>query len=190
MNGQSALILDIGLRGAFVEHFGDVRPGYSFTLSFRWQGDEIEIEGEVVHTNQVRASSAESGAVSHSGVTFVAMDKVTKARLEDMIATFVGKILAAQRVNAEAIEPEFVLSQLGQARRSRSRGLVQYTWNDGKWTQTRTTSVDQPLDGFTVAAHEDPDEIALLCSTYEQANVEGRRLIRLVAELSAATAKM
>ena len=43
-------------------------------------------------------------------------------------------------------------------------------------------------DGFTVAAYEDEDELASLCETYEAADAEGRRLIRLLAELSSRNA--
>ena len=47
----------------------------------------------------------------------------------------------------------------------------------------------QPLNGFTVAAYEDEQELQALCRAWEVADSEGRRLIRLVAELSARTVK-
>jgi hypothetical protein len=47
----------------------------------------------------------------------------------------------------------------------------------------------QPADGFTVAGHEDEEEIAKLCEAYENADAEGRRLIRLVAELGVRSAE-
>ena len=48
----------------------------------------------------------------------------------------------------------------------------------------QTDTPQQPTDGFTVAAYEDEEELETLCRTYEQADEEGRSLIRLVAELS------
>ena len=48
-----------------------------------------------------------------------------------------------------------------------------------------SNSSHQPPDGFTVGAHEVEEELQALCQTYEVADEEGRRLIRLVAELSA-----
>ena len=44
-------------------------------------------------------------------------------------------------------------------------------------------------DQFTVAAHEDEDELESLCRTYEIADEDGRKLIRLVAELSVLSAQ-
>ena len=77
------------------------------------------------------------------------------------------------------------LAQLGGARRARSAGWMSYRWVDGAWLVAPSSSVLQPNDGFTVAAYEDETELGTLCETYEAADEEGRRLIRLVAELSA-----
>jgi hypothetical protein len=52
-----------------------------------------------------------------------------------------------------------------------------------------TDSPEQPNNGFTVAAYEDDEELESLCQAYEIADEEGRRLIQLVAELSARTVK-
>src|SRR5262249_12239507 len=108
--------------------------------------------------------------------------------LNDMMATFVGRVLSAQRANASGAgggADALVLAQLGAARRARSEGWIAYHWIDGDWTITPTSSPLQAEDGFTGAAYEDEDELRELCETYETANDEGRRLIRLVAELSA-----
>ena len=101
-----------------------------------------------------------------------------------MMATFVGRILAAQRANASADVDQAgaILYQLGDARRSRSRGYIAYLFDGKSWTCRPTQIADQPRSGFTVAAYEDEDEIETLCRTYEQTDEEGRRLIRLVAE--------
>jgi hypothetical protein len=66
----------------------------------------------------------------------------------------------------------------------RSRGFITYRLEDAQWTRTASNSSLQPPDGFTVGDFEEPDEIETLCRTYEEADEEGRNLIRLVAELS------
>ena len=66
----------------------------------------------------------------------------------------------------------------------RTSGFHSYQLEGGRWIRTATHSAKQPEDGFTVAAFEDQDEVDALCRTYEQSDAEGRRLIRLVAELS------
>jgi hypothetical protein len=112
----------------------------------------------------------------------------SETHLEDFMATFVGRILAAQKANAAGehrTPAPTILEQLGGARRSRTPGYVSYRLKDGSWWRVPTSSSAQPEDGFTVAAHEDEEEIETLCRAYEQADDEGRQLIRLVAELSA-----
>jgi len=185
LDGESALILDIGLGGAFVEHHGQRKVGDLVTLSFRWHGEEITFRSEVARTRMTGDN------VAQSGVNFVEMRGASVARLQDMMATFVGRVLAAQKANASADVEESgaILYQLGDARKSRSRGYMAYLWDGKSWTCRPTQMADQPRSGFTLAAYEDEDEVETLCRTFETADEEGRRLIRLVAELSANTVK-
>lgn len=192
MDGANALILDIGMAGAFVEHYGTVEPGRQFRLSFRWHGEDVEFRCEVVRTAVVRQPAGDGkSALSHTGVHFLESVGDSAARLGDLIATSVGRILAAQRANAAGDENHAtgaaVLAGLGGARRKRTHGFVSYRLKGDSWWRVPTDSPRQPEDGFTVAAWEDEAELATLCRTYEQADDEGRRLIRLVAELSVRT---
>jgi hypothetical protein len=188
-DGQNALILDIGISGAFVEHYGEPSTGDRFTLHFRWKGTDVEFLSEVEHSMVVRTTA--SSPVSHSGLKFVQSIGEAESRLNDMMATFVGKILAAQRANAGATQPSdaVALEDLGGARRSRTRGFVTYRLRAGVWSRILTDSSRQPADGFTVAGYEDDEELESLCRAWEAADGEGRRLIQLVAELSSRTVK-
>ncbi|HUJ14687.1 MAG TPA: hypothetical protein VL284_12950, partial [Thermoanaerobaculia bacterium] len=129
--------------------------------------------------------------VSHSGLRFVAAVGDAEARVNDMMATFVGKILAAQKANAGATESavSVALVDLGGARRARTPGYITYRLEGRTWSRSLSDTPTQPLNGFTVAAYEDEEELESLCRTWETADSEGRRLIRLVAELSARTVK-
>ena len=190
MDGQNALILDIGIGGAYVEHYGALPEGAQFKLLFRWRGSDVEFLCEVRRSRVVRPGGDQINIVSHSGVRFLEAVGDADERLNDMMATFVGRVLAAQRANASG-KPEdesLSLSQLGGARRARSRGWVSFRYVNGLWRRALATSATQPPDGFTVAAYEDEDEMATLCETYEGSDEEGRRLIRLLAELSARNA--
>jgi hypothetical protein len=189
LDGQNALILDIGVSGAFVEHYGEPQPDQRFTLLFKWKGDDVQFVCEAAHSVAVRKTA--SSVVSHTGLRFVEPVADAEARLNDMMATFVGKVLSAQKANAGATEPaaSVTLVDLGGARRSRTRGYIVFRFRNGKWLRTHSESADQPSDGFTVAAYEDDQELESLCRAYEVADAEGRRLIRLVAELSARTVK-
>lgn len=191
VNGVSALILDIGMDGAFIEHYGAVKKGDRFELSFRWQGQELAFTCEVVRTNVVREATAKGQAtVSQSGVSFYQPPATSVEKLKDMMAMFVGRVLAAQKANATADAGDAsILPQLGQARRSRSRGFLTYLWDGHTWTLRRSQLSDQPRNGFTVAGYEDEEDLETLCRAYEVADDQGRKLIRLVAELSASSVK-
>lgn len=188
--GASALILDIGVTGALIEHFGEAAPGDRRDLSFRWMGKTIEFRCEVVRSEVVRNQAGDgTHKLAHTGLRFLEPVGDSDELLKDFIATFVGRVLAAQKANAagEAMAlgaGETVLEHLGHARRTRTTGYVSHRLRDGQWWRIPTNSTVQPKDGFTIARYEDEDEVSALRATYERADEEGRRLIRLVAELS------
>jgi hypothetical protein len=187
---QNALILDIGVGGGLIEHHGPAKHGDRFDLAFRWKGEDVRFLCDVMRSRVVRERPAAASVTSHSGVHFVEAIGDSAAHLTDLMATFVGKVLAAQRANAagDGGGPHaLTLEQIGGARRARSLGWLTYRLRDGAWKVSPSSSPHQPTDGFTVAAHEVEEELQTLCSTYESADEEGRRLIRLVAELSPRT---
>src|SRR5436190_22887327 len=101
MRDASALILDVGIAGAFVEHYGKVEPGDRFRLKFRWRGNDVEFLCEVARTFVVRTPGGDGkNDVSHTGLRFIEPVGDSSEQLQDLMATFVGKVLAAQRANA------------------------------------------------------------------------------------------
>jgi len=189
MDSANALILDIGMAGALLEHYGVTEPGRQFQLTFRWQGEDVTFACEVVRTSVVRQPAGDGKSkLSHTGVHFAKPVGEAATLLQDLIGTFVGRILAAQRSNAAGednhAKSAAILSSLGEARRKRTHGYVSYRLRDSMWWRVPTDSPVQPEDGFTVAAWEDEAELETLCRTYEESDEEGRQLIRLVAELS------
>lgn len=188
-DGQNALILDLGIGGAFLEHYGVATSRVKCRLQFPWKGQQIIFLGEVTRTFVVRVSGNE--VVSHTGVRFSEPIGDSDVALQDLIATFVGAILAAQKANKDGVrldDDHLTLMDIGGARRSRVRGLKRYRLQEGgTWSHATTTDRQQPPDGFTVAAYEYEEDLEMLCRAYEIADSEGRRLIRLVAELSART---
>lgn len=189
LDGQNTLILDLGVIGAFVEHYGVTTPKTRSRLQFQWKGEPIEIDCEVARTEVVRRSGAI--ALSHTGLRFIEALGRSEERLHDLIASFVGKMLAAQKANAEGVvrdEDDLKLVDIGGARRVRVHGLVRYRLHaDGTWMRAMTNDRRQPPDGFTVAAYEYEGDLEALCVAYEAADAEGRAMIRLVSELSVNT---
>jgi hypothetical protein len=192
LDEQNALILDLGVAGAFIEHYGVTTPNTRCRLQFRWQTENIELVCEVARTGVVRRSG--QNALSHTGLRFVEALGRSEERLHDLMATFVGKMLAAQKANASGIhdqESHLTLVDIGGARRVRVRGLVRYRMRpNGTWLRAATDDPTQPADGFTVAAYEYESDLEALCLAYEVADAEGRNMIRLVSELSVSTVNL
>ncbi|HEY2324441.1 MAG TPA: PilZ domain-containing protein [Thermoanaerobaculia bacterium] len=192
VNGEGALILDIGVGGAFIEHYGQASPGDQFRLSFLSEGASVEFVCEVRRTFVARLASDDT-KVSHTGARFVEAIGDSAELLEQMIASFISRILDAQRANARGerglSHGEAILARLGDAQRMRTRGCVTHSFAEGRWTAIRSDSAVQPDDGFTVAAFEDEEEVQMLRRAYETADTERRRLIRLIADLSAHAAR-
>ncbi len=189
IDDQNALIIDLGVAGAFVEHYGVTTSNTRCRLQFHWQSDRIEFVCEVARSHVIRESGTD--VVSHTGLRFIEAVGDSEALLRDLMATYVGSVLAAQKANANGIRHDsqnLMLMEVGGARRTRVRGLMSYRLQEpGTWKRSTTLDPSQPADGFTVAAYEDEDDLEILCRAYENANDEGRRLIRLVAELSVRT---
>ena len=72
--------------------------------------------------------------------------------------------------------------------KGKQAGFVTYYMEEGAWRKARSLLPDQPDAGFTVAVGEDEEEMALLCQSYEDADSEGMRLIKMFAELSVSEA--
>ena len=60
---------------------------------------------------------------------------------------------------------------------------VRCSFEDGKWSVEQTADPKQPREGFTIADPGDQREIDQFCKTYEYADPETRRMIRVSCEL-------
>jgi len=192
LDGHNALVLDIGIGGAFIEHHGRLQPGARVRLTFRWQGSDVEFVCSAIRSDAVRDDGNARNIVSQTGLRFVEAVGSAEERLQEMMATFVGRILAAQKANASAKSADHadtLLPKIGEARRTRSSGYAAYRFDGSSWSRSITKSPAQAPNGFTVAAYEDEDELEVLCRAYESADASGRQMIRVIAELSAMTVK-
>jgi hypothetical protein len=187
MDQANALILDIGMTGAFLEHYGERRPGDRCRISFRWHGDEVAYSCEIVHSVVVRQTGGNGlQALSHTGVYFLEPVGDSEARMRDLMTNFVTRVFDAQRANAagDPTTSAAVLAGLGAARRKRTPGFVTCRLEDGQWVRISSDSPRQPENGFTLPAWEEESDLETLCRTYESTDAEGRSLVRTLAELS------
>jgi citrate lyase beta subunit len=165
---------DISAIGALVETHEDIPLGSRALLRFYWHEHEVEIMAETVRND-----------VGQSGLHFVEDSE----HLRNLIAESASKVLRAQQANAEGKrELNIVHGDETITAASAASGISAYltfTFDNGVWKQRRSLLPDQPENGFTVAAGESPEQIKLLCRTYEAGDEESRRMTRLLAELSA-----
>jgi len=63
---------------------------------------------------------------------------------------------------------------------------VECTLNGGKWTKRRVSDPKQPREGFTMIDPEDDADLDEFCKTYEVADPETRRMIRVSFEVGIA----
>ena len=165
-------IVEIGVLGAKLQHSGTV-PERVPQLRFSYLGREVGIKCEVVRS---------TGA--HSGVRFLAAIGESGERLREMLGTLVMKEIDRRRTSPGSTPIPHHTVDGDKTVRGADAGFLSYRFEDGKWIKRAVFLPEQPTGGFTVARALDSDEMKRLCRVYEASDDEGRRLIRLFAELS------
>lgn len=182
LNDEKAVILDLSRERALIEHaFRLSRDQYQ--LSFEWEGEPHALHGNVVSTTfQDALSDREQRLIYHTTLEFTG----ERASLERAFGAYEHRLVEAQEANSAGVvsERQESIDDVGRPVRDRSVGYVSCIFRDGKWRRSETRSRDQPLYGFTVAAHESEEHLRLLQLAYEEADAEGRRLLREFAAAS------
>ncbi|MEO8032836.1 MAG: PilZ domain-containing protein [Acidobacteriota bacterium] len=170
-------LLDISVTGALVEHDEDIDLGARALLRFYWRNEEVEVTAETIRELD-----------GHAALRFLDRSETLLALLADAAR----ELLVAQEANATGdrernlIDGDATLTAASEAGRLRMRGFLIWTLADGAWSRRASLLPEQPADGFTLSAAEDPEQVELLCRTYESGDEESRRMTRLLAELSVA----
>jgi len=204
---SKVLILDISLPGAAIESKTQLKTGEEASLTFRWDDENISLGARVIRSKLAGFSEVDKQTVYNSGLLFSEVSRESAAILRQIITTYVTRALLARKSNARGVAPsEFGIpaNGLGEvdpvefakllssktftspSALRKGPKFVSYTLSQGKWITKRTSSPEQPADGFTICEIEDRDDQTLLCETYEKVDSEWRRMIRLFAEVSVA----
>jgi PilZ domain len=174
-------VLDLAIGGARLLGSTKVVPGQPRELKIEWQGQTIHLKC-VVTRCILQTFASEKDQVSTYDIGLRISEAVGQSDrvMREMVATFVMKALDEQRANWEGVPPVGPYVHVeGKTNRYRRCELL-----NGEWKITSTTRPEQPLTGFTVSAEVAPHYIDMLCKTYEATDDEGRRLTRILAELS------
>lgn len=173
-------ILEIGVLGARLQHSTPLDRQY-VEVRFAHNGEEIDMKCEVVRSWPRESRYPDSGL--ESGVRFLAAIGDSGDRLRDMLGDLVAREINARRAHgtaaiaASAVDPDRTV-------RGRDAGFITYRFENARWIKRAVFLPEQPSSGFTLARGYDNDELQRLCQVYEASDEEGRRLIRVFAELS------
>lgn len=180
LDGQGVKLIEIGILGARIRHGFPLYGKKAGLLAFSWRGKSIELDCVVVRTSPGASEDQESG------LQFSRARGVSDELLREMLSEKVRPILEARRSEPGSIPITDIDADV--TIRPRDAGYFCYRLENGQWQKTRAFLPEQPSVGFTVARHENAREIERLCRAYQNADAEGRRLIRLFAELSVSEA--
>lgn len=173
-------VLEVSLAGVRVAHEARLLPQATRELVIEWDGRQLRLTVEVIRTTLAKlARSTAERSVYHSGLRIVRSNDGGQM-LRELLTERILRALDEQKANARGIPPlAAYMYQPGKGERYRRCELI-----DGVWRRSETTRPAQPVHGFTVSADVDPAHVDLLCRTYESTTIEGRRLTKLLAELS------
>jgi hypothetical protein len=178
LGGVPVKLVEVGILGARLHHLDEVRGEYA-ELRFQHAGHEIAMKCEIVRT---------SNELRETAVRFLAGIGDSGAHLRNLLAELVMHELDFRRTHPGSVEVETVAVDGDKTVRGSDAGFLCYRFENGGWTRRRVFLPEQPSVGFTVARTEDTSEMQRLCRVYETSDEEGRRLIRLFAELSVSDA--
>ncbi len=177
-------LLDLAIAGARVTSESRFTPGSARELRVEWEGRPIRLNCTVTRCKLHTFASGEK-SVWESGLRIVETLGDSHLVMRELIATHVMRALQEQKANWDGLLPigPYVYLE-GKSDRYRRCELM-----DGQWRQSATKRPEQPLNGFTISAEVPPHYVDLLCETYEMTDDEGRRLTRILAELSISKAE-
>lgn len=173
--GADVTLLEVGILGARVTHAQPLAEQYG-ELHFQ----DVTLKCEIVRT-------MERDGTLQSGVRFLAAVNDSGDRLRQLLGKLVIRALETRRPAVPRIPIQSPIDG-DKTVRGLDAQFLSYRFENGVWRRRRVFLPEQPAVGFTVAKNHDGDEIRRLCEVYQASDEEGRRLIRLFAELSVSDA--
>lgn len=168
-------LLEVGILGARITHTQPLGATYG-ELHF----NDVTMKCEIVRTS-------ENDGAFQSGIRFLAAVAESGDKLRQLLGKLVIHALELRRPAVPRI-PLTSPVDGDKTIRGIDAQFLSYRFENGVWRKRRVFLPEQPAVGFTVAKNHDGDEIRRLCEVYQASDDEGRRLIRLFAELSVSDA--
>ena len=188
VDGQPVTILGIDDGSVVVEHaIAGLASPPAHRLQFVWEGQAIDLSCRVTgSTLQDFLSDERQKLTWHSKLVVEESSDRTALRLaRDSWKAKLRKQMEENLMGESGAEPpSAAMLSVGQAFRKHKSGYLAFVFREGKWTSRESRSALQPSDGFTVAAFESEQQVQMLKLAYEEADREGRELIRHFAAAS------
>lgn len=185
--GSNAVwLVEIGILGARIQHahpLGDDRNELRFLST---DGEEVVLRATVVRTFEADPREFPDGG-SMSALRFLAAIGSSGDHLRSMLAQLVAAELERDH-NATVNRARTSPVDGDRTVRASDAQFIAFRLENGAWKKRPVFLPEQPATGFTVARYEDAEEMQNLCAVYEASDDEGRRLIRMFAELSVSDA--
>ena len=180
---RAVRIVEISLIGCRIEHVGRLPIGGATVLEFQWNDQDIRVPAAISRSKML--GFAPGGERYESGLRFAVSVETAPEQLKQILDAFVEKSPVAPPLHEKVPflrwyddvdepepelepEPEYVECSL---------------LNETTWERRRVCDPRQPREGFTTIPPENDEELELLCRTYQYADPETRKLIRLTLEL-------
>lgn len=172
----SVRVVDISVAGAQIEHDEPLPSDARGLLRFFWRDQEVEVLAETSRQTQH----------DRTGLHFVEESETLRA----LIARSSDEMFRALEANARGDRAANVVGDetLTAAWQRPIAGYVTWIYEDGAWHSRPSLLPDQPESGFTIAAAESEEQVALLRQTWESGDADSRALTRRLAELSVVSA--
>ncbi len=176
--GVDARIEEIGILGAGIRHASGL-PAGPIDLRFAYGAETIALRCDVVRTVATRDGF-------QSGLRFLTAMGNSGDALRRMLADVVTYELERRR--SAPLATDSIPFDGDQTIRGARAAFVCYRLEGAFWKRRSVFLPEQPASGFTVPRSADGGEMQRLCRVYQASDDEGRRLIRLFAELSVGAA--
>ena len=181
LDGMPVSVIDASVSGFRVAHESRIVPVPTRRITVHWEANAMEF-GVVVARSMLHKLAQKPGdsTVYHSGIHILEAKGDSDRILRELIESRVMRALDEMKANARGIPPiSSYTVHVTQPDRFRRCELV-----DGTWRKSETAIRQQPQNGFTVAADVDARHVDMLCKLFETTNDEGKRLTKVLAELS------
>lgn len=185
LSGVPVSVLDAAPGAILIEHLRELGKA-PLKLEFMWQGQRVELlvrSERVVEefwdmTAKGNIYASELRITDNSDQYDMLLENLNRSIEKAQQANLLGEI------SGNLIEGNSSIADLGAARRERLTSYITWHLLPEGWRREATTSSDQPANGFTVAAHEPEEQVELLRLAYEEADSDGRKMMREFAALS------